>query len=158
MNRPGITPQGAGYAAYRAIIVHGYAQAQDALRPGIPVALLSAVGAASLGGAAWWRGLVDAARESHPETTCIDILDCADTPGFAMAALRLGQKHLILWNQCPAFQAVQSAAATVGAIVHSTRPAALDLGERGAYRRLEQYLHPLIGPGPLDRDSTTPLR
>lgn len=158
MNRPGITPQGAGYVGYRAIVVHGCAQAQDALRPGIAVALLSAVGAASLGGPAWWRGLVEAARETHPDTDFIDILDCADAPGFAMAALRLGQKHLILWDQCPAFHAVQSAAATIGAVVHSKRPAALDLGERGAHRRLEDYLHPIIGSGPPDRDSTTPLR
>ena len=158
MNRPGITPQGAGLAGYRAIVVHGRLQAEDALSFGVPVALMSAIGAAGLGGVAWWRGLVDAARSAHPGTDCIDILDCADVPGLAMAALRLGQLHLVLWPTCPAFPAVQSAAAAIGAVMHPSRPAALDLSERGAHRHISEYLCPIIGSGRQDRDSATSLR
>ena len=67
------------------------AQARLALAPGLPVTLLSAEGAALYMGVGWWQALVGAARASYPATPCADILDCADSPGRAMAALRMGQ-------------------------------------------------------------------
>ena len=158
MNRPDSKPQAAGWPQYRAIVVHGRGQAEDALRLGVPVTLLSAVAAARLGGASWWRGLVAAARAAHPATPCVDILDCADAAGLAMAALRLGQRHLVLWPESPAFSAVHAAANAMGSVVIAARPPALDLSERGAHRRLSEYLCPKIASGPPDRDSATLLR
>jgi len=116
------------------VVVHGLDQAQAALRPGLPVTLLSARGAALYAGCGWWRALVTAVAASH------DLLDCADAPGHAMAALRIGQRSLILDAGCPAFAAVAAAAASLGAGVFAERPAALDLGERGAERRLVAWL------------------
>jgi hypothetical protein len=69
----------------------------------------------------------------------IDILDCAAAPGTAMAALRIGQRRIVL-DPGPAFTAVSAAAATLGAVVLDARPAALDMGERGAERRLAAWL------------------
>jgi hypothetical protein len=115
-----------------AVVVHGLEQARAALRPGLPVTLLSARGAALYAGCGWWRALV--AGAAH------DILDCADAPGHAMAALRIGQRSLILDAACPAFGAVAAAAATLGAHVFGERPAALDLAEGGAERRLVGWL------------------
>ena len=117
-----------------AVVVHGLDQARAALRPGLPVTLLSARGAALYAGCGWWRALMAAALATH------DILDCADAPGHAMAALRIGQQTLIL-DDCPGFTAVAAAAATIGALVLADRPAALDLAEPGADRRLLAWLH-----------------
>ncbi len=146
MNPPGTLPQAAEWLDYPAVVVHGRAQAEQVLSHGVKVALLSSVGAASLGGPGWWRAMVEQARAAHPETPCLDILDCADAPGFAMAALRIGQRRLILWP-CPAFAAVQSAALGIGATVHTLRPPAFDVTPLGltnshARHRLAEYLCP----------------
>jgi len=123
-----------------AVVVHGFAQACAVLRHGRPVTLLSAEGAGLYGGAGWWRALVAAATAAVPDTPMRDILDCADAPGAAMAALRLGQRLLVLDPVVPAFPAVAAAAATMGGAVLATRPAALDLDQPGALRRLPAWL------------------
>lgn len=124
--------------------MHGLAQARAALQPGWPVALLSAPGAGVYAGAPWWRELVAAARAAHPATPALDLLDCADAPGQAMAALRVGQRVLILSAHCPAWPAVAGAARTLGAWVLPERPAALDLARQDAMFRLGGWL---AGPG-----------
>jgi len=122
------------------VVVHGLDQARAALRPGRPVTLLSARGAAAYAGCGWWRALVAATLADAPGVDVCDILDCADAPGYAMAALRVGQRTLILDAACPAFAAVAAAAATLGARVLAERPEALDLADRGAERRLDAWL------------------
>jgi hypothetical protein len=123
-----------------AVVVHGLEDARAALRPGRKVLLLSAPGAAGFAGCLWWRELVAAARAAHPQTAALDMLDCGAAPGHAMAALRAGQLLLRLDPGCPAFPAVAAAAATLGACIVAARPPALDLGERGATRRLAAWL------------------
>ena len=123
-----------------AIVVHGLAHARAALRPGYPVALLSAPAAAGYAGCLWWRELVAAARSFHPATPALDVLDCGAAPGHAMAALRVGQLVLVLDPACPAYPAVSDASATLGAHVLPRRPPALDLGARGARRLLAGWL------------------
>ncbi len=122
--------------SFPAVVVHGLAQARTAVASGRPVCLLSAPGAAMFAGCLWWRGLVEAVRTDAVR----DILDCGDAPGRAMAALRIGQKRLVLDPACPAFPAVSAAAEALGARVIDHRPAALDLGERGAARMLDNWL------------------
>jgi hypothetical protein len=117
-----------------AVVVHGLDDAHSALRPGLPVTLLSARGAALFAGCGWWRALMAAAEAP------IDILDCADAPGHAMAALRIGQQNLVLDPACPAFAAVTAAAGSLGARVLPGRPPALDLADPGAERRLLAWL------------------
>jgi hypothetical protein len=116
-----------------AVVVHGLGHARAAMAPGLPVTLLSARGAAVYAGCGWWRALMAAAGAEF------DILDCAAAPGYAMAALRIGQRRIVL-DPGPAFAAVSAAAATLGAVVLDARPVALDLGERGAERRLRAWL------------------
>lgn len=118
-----------------AIVVHGLEHALAALAEALPITLLSAPGAGAYAGALWWRALVAAARAAHPTTDCADILDCADAPGRAMAAIRAGQAILVLDPACPAFPRVASLARVLPA-----RPPALDLGTRGAERRLRPWL------------------
>ena len=116
-----------------AVVVHGLRHARAALAPGLPVTLLSARGAAAYAGCGWWRALMQACGAE------IDILDCADAAGYAMAALRIGQRTIVL-EQGPAFAAVRAAAAALGAAVLDVRPAALDLADRGAERKLLAWL------------------
>ena len=122
------------------VVVHGLDQARTALRPGRPITLLSARGAALYAGCGWWRALVGAALAEAPVVAGRDILDCADAPGAAMAALRVGQGALILDASCPAFAAVAAAATVRGALVLAERPEALDMAERGAERKLLAWL------------------
>lgn len=128
-----------------AITIHGIDHARDALRPGFPVILLSAPGAALYAGCAWWAALI-ALAGAETTTPFTDLLDCADAPGPAMAALRIGLKHLILAPACPAFPTVSAAATPLGAIVLPQRPASLDLAAPGAARHLAAWLQRDINP------------
>jgi hypothetical protein len=118
-----------------AVVVHGLDDARLALAPRRPVTLLSAPGAAVWAGVGWWRGLIMLAAQEHAGEIC-DVLDCGDAPGRAMAALRAGQRRLVLDPACPAFGRV----AALAGLVLARRPPALDLGAHGAARRLEAWL------------------
>ena len=124
-----------------AVVVHRLAHARLALRPRRPVCLLSAPAAGRYAGAAWWRAMIEAARAEAPTDLAVDdVLDCADAPGSAMAALRCGQRILILDPMCPAFTAVANAAAALGAGILAGRPPSLDLARRHAERALGAWL------------------
>ena len=137
-----------------AVIVHGAADVLLAVAAGRPVTLLSAPGAASYAGCAWWRALVTRARAAAPDLPVADILDCGDASGHALAALRIGQLHLVLWPDAAGWDAVAAMAAARGGIVLRQAPPALDLAGHGAARRLHEWLHPPPAPG----DSNAPLR
>ena len=118
-----------------AVVVHGLPDLRTATAPGLPVTLLSGPGAAIYAGCGWWRALMDLAAGGNP-----DILDCADAPGRAMEALRVGCRLLVLDPAVPAWALVASRAAVVGAALLATRPPALDLAQRGASRQLLTWL------------------
>jgi len=122
-----------------AVIIHGLVHASVALAPGLPVTLLSARGAGLYAGCAWWHTMVNEARRRHPSMPVIDMLDCADGPGRAMAALRMGQKWLIL-DPCPAWPDVAAAAVSCGATLLDIAPAALDLFKPKAANHLRSWL------------------
>jgi len=128
-----------------AVTIHGLAHARAALRPGLPVLLLSAPGAGLYAGCGWWAALIAAARAEFPGDWS-DVLDCADAPGVAMAALRVGLKALVLADDCPAFPAVAAAATVCGAIVLPQRPVSLDLADSGGAWRLAGWLRRDIPP------------
>ncbi len=123
-----------------AVTVHGLADAVAALRPGLPVTLLSAPGAAGYAGCLWWRDLVAAARRTCPGTPVLDILDCADASGMAMSALRSGVNRLILWDTAPGWQAVASIVASQSGLILHRAPAALDMARHDAMRHLHAWL------------------
>ncbi|WP_428536274.1 hypothetical protein [Rhodopila sp.] len=125
---------------YPAVIVHGAAQARAALATGLPVTLLSAPGAAMFAGCLWWRETVALARASYPATPAIDILDCADASGMAMAALRSGVCRLVLVSGAPGWDAVAAIAQRQGGFLLSHPPMALDLAQRNAARQLATWL------------------
>lgn len=79
-------------------------------------------------GAAWFLALVAQAADAAAPPPHWAALDCGNAPGFALAALRAGARLLVLDPVVPAFPAVASAAAELGAEVWPERPPALDLG------------------------------
>lgn len=123
-----------------AVIVHGLADARAALRPGLPVTLLSAPAAARFAGCRWWREMVAAARAGFPDTECTDVLDCADSSGAAMGALRCGVLRIVLWPDAPGWDRVAAVAAAHGGEVLPQAPPALDLARRNALRELPGWL------------------
>jgi len=123
-----------------AVIVHGLADARLALALGAPVTLLSAPGAALYAGCGWWRALISRARAEAPDVAVADILDCAEGSGQALAALRLGQRFLVLWQSAPGWDAAAAIASQRGGAIWPTAPHALDLSARGAARRLHDWL------------------
>lgn len=125
---------------YPAVVVHGLTDARAALGPGRAVTLLSAPGAALFAGCGWWRALLGNVRAEFPAVPVDDVLDCADASGLALAALRVGQHIIVLAREAPGWQAVAAIAQESGALLLTTRPAALDLAARGALRRLPAWL------------------
>ena len=131
------------------VVIHALAHARIALRPGRAVTLLSAPGAPSYAGCAWWRAVIAAARAEFPTMDPPDALDCADAPGRALEALSLGCRVIVL-RPGPAFAGIAERARTQDAIVLAEPPPSLDLGVPRAARALEAWL---AG----QRDSAAPI-
>ncbi len=125
---------------FPAVVVHGPEDLRAALAAGRPLVLLSAPGAALYAGALWWRALVAFGHELAPGRITADVLDCADAAGRALEALARGQAALVLDPGAAAFAEIAAVAAAQGALLLPVRPPALDLGERGAARRLAAWL------------------
>ncbi len=118
-----------------AVIVHSLRDAQAALGTDRPVTLLSARGAALYAGCLWWQELLYTAA-----FTGTALLDCADAPGRALEALKLGLAGIVLSCEPLAFSVVAGIAAGQGALLLGQAPPALDLAEPGAARRLAAWL------------------
>ena len=103
--------------------------------------MLYVAGAVIYAGCLWWKAVVDAVR--HDDV--MDILDCADAPGRAMAALRIGVHNLVLWPEAPGWGAGAGIAGTLGGCVLTRAPPALDMARRGAERGLEAWLSGPLG-------------
>ena len=137
---------------YPAVIIHGLADARAVLARGRPVTLLSAPGAGLYAGCGWWRALAAQARAEFPNAPTpnaptMDVLDCADGAGQALAALRISVVRLVLWQAAPGWAAVSAIARAKGGFVLPEAPPALDLARRGAVRLLDDWLHRPCAPG-----------
>jgi hypothetical protein len=134
------------------VVVHGLADARLVLAHGLPVTLLSGEAAALYAGCGWWSALVAAARAAFPLVPVADILDCADASGQAMAALRIGLRHLILAADAPGRHRVAAIVDGFGGVLLAERPPALDLAEPASRRRLHKWVQSCPD------DSDAPLR
>ena len=123
-----------------AVIVHSLADARACAAHARRFVMLSAPGAACYGGCLWWIALAAAARQAAPGLVAADILDCADAAGYALDALRSGQRVIVLARSCPAREVVVSAANGIGACVLEQAPPALDMADADAGRRLAAWL------------------
>ena len=114
----------------RCVVVHGWEDAclavRAAQRVGTSVTLLSAAGAAAYAGIGWWRALVDGVAQETGRAS-VDVLDCGDSGGLAVQALRSGCKALVLDPSLPAWNDVADRAASLRGTLLPVRPAALAL-------------------------------
>lgn len=107
----------------RILCVTGAAEvaAARALAGAVPLRFLSARGA---GGFLGWAGFRALLAAEWPTA----ILDCADAPGHALAALRQGCPAVVLSPLVPGFAALGAIAVALEAALLPVRPSALDLG------------------------------
>ena len=93
---------------------------------GVEITLDSPAGAAGWHGIGWWRRLELAVTAEFGAVATV--LDCADAPGHALAALRAGCRRIRLRAAAEPFNRVAAIAARWGAEVDSVPPAeVLDL-------------------------------
>jgi hypothetical protein len=102
-----------------AILIHGNGDLRAALEAasGLDRALtvLSIPGAAGSAGPAWFHALIQAGQAEFPHVPLTGVLDCADQPGHALAALRAGCRDLLLHDSVPAWPRVQAIAEALSA-------------------------------------------
>ncbi len=139
---------------YPVVVVHSLADARVVLACGRPVTLMSGEGAALYAGCGWWRALVAAARAEFPQVPIVDLLDCVDASGQALAALRIGLRHLILTPDAPGRERVAKIVTGAGGVLLAGRPPALDLADPASHRRLHEWMQARSGPD----DRNAPLR
>ncbi|MCB4821556.1 hypothetical protein [Roseicella aerolata] len=145
--RRGPAESEAGRGDPPAVTVHDAAGAALALALAGPqgALLLSAPGAGGFLGAPWFLAIIAEAAAAHPGVPHKAVLDCADSPGHALAALRAGLREVVLDPRCPAFPQVAGAAAELGVRIRAARPPALDLASLdlrrpGARAKLKAWL------------------
>ena len=73
---------------------------------------------AAAGGVPWSSALAP----NIPDIPIDDILDCADAPGLALGALRIGQRRIVLDPAAPGWSSVAAIATSLGGEVLTSRP------------------------------------
>ena len=106
---------------------HARAAVAAAAERGVSTILLSPPGAAAYLGAGYFMAMVAQARESHPNVPVTAVLDCADEPGHALAALRGGVDAIVFTGPAKVAAKIEDIAQQSGATLWRRRPDALDL-------------------------------
>ncbi len=113
-----------------ALVVHGTEDARQGAAAArdlnAPLTLISAPGAAAYAGPVWFLALVEQARAVSPETPIGGVLDCADDPGHAMAALRAGVEAIVFMGDDTVSDKLATLAEASGAVVLRRRPPCCD--------------------------------
>ncbi len=112
-------------------IAHARAAAAAAATLGVAVRIRSAPGAAAYGGAGWFLEMIDIVRAEYPNARIEASLDCADAPGYAMAALRRGAEMIRYRATKTAGEKIAQLADARGAVLDKSRAAPLDLSGIG---------------------------
>jgi hypothetical protein len=136
---------GAPGTCARAVVVHSLGHAEAALAAAAalkaPVTLMSGPGAAGYAGPDWFLSVVRQAKARHPGVEAAAILDCAEAPGRALAALRRGAQAIRLGGNAKARARVAAIALALGARIDDTRYALLDLaGATDPERAVREFL------------------
>jgi hypothetical protein len=109
----------------RAVIIHGWAEAQAALAAARgSLTLVSAPGAAGYAGAAWFAALAAQGEAAFPHVAQRWVLDCGDAPGHVLAALRAGVRSIVFAGAADARERLANAAAACGAELLDAAPGA----------------------------------
>lgn len=116
------------------IIVHSFEQTCAALTSAVELSqgltLLSAPDAGMQSGPAWFLSLVEQAVEAVPGAKTLHVtalLDCGDTPGCVLAALRHGLTNICFTGSPEALAKLTEIAEKQQAVIVTARPQGLDL-------------------------------
>lgn len=114
-----------------AFVIHDLGHARAALAAAAefdrPVTLVSASGAASYAGAAWFLRVIARAAAEQPAAKWDAVLDCGDRPGHVLAALRQGATAVRYTGSKATAAKLSAIAARTGARLDTGRLKALDL-------------------------------
>ena len=135
----------------RVIIIHSAAQAIAALTAAVradrTVVLASAPDAGGYVGPGWFGALVAAAREAVPKGRFSALLDCGDSVGAALAAIRGEIEGVVFTGRPDVARRLADIAREHGVRFETNRPqGALDLGadffasQEGLERRCAEFL------------------
>lgn len=92
--------------------------------------LASSLDAGGYTGPAWFKAVVAAAREAVPAARCSALLDCGDSVGAALAALRAEVEGIIFTGRADAARRLADIARQQGVRFEIERSShALDLGD-----------------------------
>lgn len=116
------------------IIVHALDQAVAALRAAARaerrMIIASAPEAGVYAGPGWFRALVDAARQAVPGASFSALLDCSDSAGAALAAIRSEVERVLFTGRADVARRLADIARQHGVRLETARPTpALDLGD-----------------------------
>ncbi|MGH7089242.1 MAG: hypothetical protein ACREFQ_10100, partial [Stellaceae bacterium] len=115
----------------RRILVHSLREAEAVLAAavcvGVPVMLASAAHAGCYVGPRWFLALFAAASATHPAADAECLIDCADEPGTAFAALRAGAKRVRFTGRAELRAKLAEIAEAYGAALEHEEAPALDL-------------------------------
>ncbi|MBO6521534.1 MAG: hypothetical protein JJ900_11520 [Rhodospirillales bacterium] len=113
------------------LIVHNIGHVRDAVTTakelGRPVTLISAPGAAASLGPDVYRRMVEAALSESSATGISAVIDCADDPGQAMQAIRLGCRNIRLDADEDVLRKLRDM--TTGEVLDGTPLAAYDMSQ-----------------------------
>jgi hypothetical protein len=115
------------------IVIHSIDHAVGALaaaaRVGRPIILASAPDAGGYVGPGWFAALMREAGETVPEARFAALLDCGDSAGAALAAVRAHVEGIIFTGRCDVARRLADIARQHGVRLETERrPAGLDLG------------------------------
>jgi hypothetical protein len=115
------------------IIIHSIDHAVGALaaaaRVGRPILLASAPDAGGYVGPGWFAALMRKARETVPEARFAALLDCGDSAGAALAAVRAEVEGIVFTGRGDVARRLADIARQHGVHLETERrPAGLDLG------------------------------
>ncbi len=126
---------------------HAVAALTAAAQAGRPIVLASAPDAGGYAGPGWFAALVRAAREAVPEAQFTTRLDCGDSVGAALAAIRSEIEGVVFTGRPDVAHRLADIAGQHGVRLETERPpAALDLGDvffaspQDAERRCAEFL------------------
>ena len=109
-------------------VVQAIEEARAALRTaraaGMPVILVSPPGGAAYLGVGFFAALIEAARAEFPEVAVEAVMDCGEDPGWALSALRMGFKTVVLRGNPKARARVVAIARAMGARLLARAPRA----------------------------------
>ncbi|MEQ8964284.1 MAG: hypothetical protein RID91_00545 [Azospirillaceae bacterium] len=105
------------------------------------LALASPAGGGLSGGGGWWAALLARVRAAEPELTVTGLLDCLDSAGAALAALRAGCEDIVFDGPEPVAERLAAVAEAVGARLHRGPVAVFDpAGSRDPRAALAAHL------------------